>query len=81
MWPTTAASAPAGCSRGVPAHGRRVADLAMALAVFRSKMVPISPLTVFSNIPYYGDFLNYTVNTKTIWEVAEENGISKEQIK
>ena len=49
-----------------------VGDLAMALAVFQSKMVPVSPLTVFSDIPYYGDFLNYTVNTKTLWEVTEE---------
>jgi hypothetical protein len=51
-----------------------VEDLAVALAVFQSKMVPITPLTVFSDIPYYGDFLNYTVNTKTLWEVTGEGG-------
>jgi hypothetical protein len=49
-----------------------VEDLAMAMAVFKAQMVPLTPLTVFSDIPYYGDFLNYTVNTKTIWEVTEE---------
>ncbi|MEE9460545.1 MAG: T9SS type A sorting domain-containing protein, partial [Bacteroidales bacterium] len=50
-----------------------VAELASALARFKAKMVPIAPLTKFSEIPYYGDFLNYSVNTKTIWEVIEEN--------
>ncbi len=49
-----------------------VESLAVAMAEFKSKMVPITPLTVFSDIPYYGDFLNYTVNTKTLWEVTEE---------
>ena len=51
-----------------------VEDLAVALAAFKARMVPITPLTKFSDIPYYGDFLNYTVNTKTIWEVKEEGG-------
>lgn len=51
-----------------------VEDLAVALAGFQAKMVPFAPLTVFSDIPYYGDFLNYTVNTKTIWEVTQEGG-------
>lgn len=49
-----------------------VNDLAMALARFQAGMIPITPLTLFSDVPYYGDFLNYTVNTQTIWEVTEE---------
>jgi hypothetical protein len=49
-----------------------VEALAMAMAEFKARMVPLTPLTVFSDVPYYGDFLNYTVNTKTIWEVTEE---------
>jgi hypothetical protein len=51
-----------------------VEDLAIAMAIFKSKMVPISPMTVFSGIHYYGDFVNYTVNTKTLWEVTQEAG-------
>jgi len=50
-----------------------VGMVALALSIFKSKMVPVAPLTAFSDVPYYGDFLNYTANTKTIWEVIEED--------
>jgi hypothetical protein len=57
-----------------------VADLAGAMALFLSKQVPETPetpeppVTLFSDVPYYGDFLNYTANTESIWEVKEEDG-------
>ena len=53
---------------------KAVEDLVYAMAQFNLSMIPFSPLTVFSDVPYYGDFLNYTVNTKTLWEVIEEEG-------
>ena len=49
-----------------------VEELASALTLFKSKIVPVEPLTEFSDIPWYGDFANYTVNNKTLWEVIEE---------
>jgi len=51
-----------------------IEQLAEAIAGFKSQMVPIKPKTVFSDINYYGDFQNYTVNDKAIWEVTEEDG-------
>ncbi len=50
-----------------------VTNLIDAIVAFKIAMVPILPVTEFSDIAYYGDFLNYTVQDKTIWEVKKEN--------
>jgi len=49
-----------------------VKELIQAMVLFRAGMVPVKPRTVFSDIEYYGDFLNYEVQDKTIWEVTRE---------
>ncbi|MFO7933451.1 MAG: T9SS type A sorting domain-containing protein [Bacteroidales bacterium] len=55
-----------------PEINEAVQELVQAMVRFKAGMVPIKPKTVFSDIEYYGDFLNYTVRDQTIWEVKQE---------
>lgn len=50
-----------------------VLELIDAMLEFKSALIPPQPLSVFSDIPWYGDIQNYFQNSESIWEIVRED--------